>query len=126
YCPNCNLPIHKHTLSEIIAATLQEVGRKIFVMAPLVRDQPGEHREHFLHIRQSGFLRARVDGVLMEIRDTPELDRNAKHTIELIVDRLVVKPAIEERLRESLASAVQHSGGRVVITDIETGDWRDD
>ena len=126
YCPNCNLPIHKHTLSEIIAATMQEEGRKIFVMAPLVRDQPGEHREHFLHIRQSGFLRARVDGVLMEIRDTPELDRNAKHTIELIVDRLVVKPAIEERLRESLASAVQHSGGRVVITDIETGDWRDD
>ncbi len=126
YCPNCQIPIRKHTLTEIIRATMSQHGRKIFVLAPLVENQPGDHKQHFQHIRQAGFLRARVDGVLMEIRDVPKIDAKKPHTIEMIVDRLVVKPTIEDRLRESLATAVQHSGGRVVITDIETGDWQDD
>ncbi|MSQ97175.1 MAG: ATP-binding cassette domain-containing protein [Gemmataceae bacterium] len=126
HCPICTLPIHKLTLAEIIRATLAQAGRKIFVLAPLVQNQPGDHKQHFQHIRTSGFLRARVDGVLMEIRDTPKIDPKIPHTIELIVDRLVVKPTIEERLRESLTTAIQHSGGRVIITDIETGDWHDD
>jgi excinuclease ABC subunit A len=126
YCPNCRLPIHKHTLTEIIRAIMNQEGRKIFVLAPLVQDRPGDHKDQFLHIRQTGFVRARVDGVLMEIRDNPKIDPNKNHTIELIVDRLVVKPAIEERLRESLATATQHGHGRVVITDLSTGDWLDD
>jgi excinuclease ABC subunit A len=126
YCPACQLPIHKHTLTQIIRATLSQEGRKFFVLSPLVRDQPGTHKDHFQHIMQAGFLRARVDGVLMEIRDTPKLDAKTNHTIEMVVDRLVVKPAIEERLRESLTAALKHSSGRVIITDIETGDWRDD
>lgn len=126
YCPNCDVPIHKHSLSEIISATLKQEGRKIFVIAPLVQNQPGEHKDAFQHIRQSGFLRARVDEVILEIRDTPKLDPKKPHTIELIIDRLIVKPTIEDRLRESLMTAIQHSGGRVIITDIETGDWLDD
>jgi excinuclease ABC subunit A len=126
YCPNCAVPIHRHTLSDIVAATLKQDGRKIMVLAPLVQNQPGDHKEHFRRILQSGFLRARVDGVLMEIRDVPKLDAKKAHTIELVVDRLVVKPTIADRLRESLQSAVQFSGGMVVITDIETGDWKDE
>ncbi|MBI2807896.1 MAG: ATP-binding cassette domain-containing protein [Planctomycetes bacterium] len=126
HCPDCKLPIRKHTLTEIVRATLAQEGRKIFVLAPLVQDQPGEHREHFQYIRQTGFLRARVDGVLMEIRDTPRIEPRKPHTIELIVDRLIVKTTIEERLRESLAAASQHGHGRIVISDIETGDWNDD
>src|ERR1019366_3553952 len=126
YCPNCQLPIHKHTLSEIIRATMIQEGRKIFVVAPLVQDQPGDHEERFQHIRQSGFLRARVDGMLLEIHEMPTLDPKTTHTVELIVDRLVVKPTIEERLRESLTTAIQHSGGRVVISDMESGAWHDD
>jgi excinuclease ABC subunit A len=126
FCPNCGIPIHKHTLTQIIRVTLFQEGRKIFVLAPLVENQPGDHKDQFQHIRQAGFLRARVDGVLMEIRDIPKIDAKKSHTIEMVVDRLIVKPAMEERLRESLATAVQHSGGRVVITDIETGDWQDE
>jgi excinuclease ABC subunit A len=126
YCSNCDIPIHKHSLTEIVRAVVAQEGRKFFVLAPLVIDQPGDHKDHFRHILQAGFLRARVDGVLMEIRDVPKLDAKKPHTIEMIVDRLIVKPGIEERLRESLTSAVQHSGGRVIITDIETGDWLDD
>ena len=126
HCPQCGQAIHKQTLGEIIRATMDQEGRKIMVLAPLVTDQPGDHKAHFQHMRQTGFLRARVDGVLMEIRDNPKIDRTKNHTIELIVDRLIVKPTMEERLRESLTTAIQHSGGRVVITDIETGDWHDD
>ena len=126
YCPDCNVPIHKHTLGEIVNATLAQDGRKIMVLAPLVVDEAGDHKAHFQRIRQGGFLRARVDGVLMEIRDTPPLDAKKPHTIELIVDRLLVKPNIAERLRESLGIAVEHSGGRVIVTDIDTSDWRDD
>src|ERR1022692_508117 len=126
HCPNCNVPIHKHTLSEIVRAIMSQEGRKVFVLAPLVQDQPGNHEEQFQHIRQTGFLRARIDGVLTEIRDTPKLDARKKHTIELIVDRLVVKPTIEGRLRESLVAAIQHGNGRVIITDIGTDAWHDD
>ena len=126
YCPDCNVPIYKHTLGEIVNATLAQDGRKIMILAPLVVDEPGDHKAHFQRIRQAGFLRARVDGVLTEIRDNPPLDPKQKHTVELIVDRLLVKPNIAERLRESLGIAVEHSGGRIVVSDIDTDDWRDD
>jgi excinuclease ABC subunit A len=127
YCPNCGLPVRKHTIAEIVRVTLaQEEGRKLYVLASLVREQPGLHKDIFQHIRQGGFLRARVDGVLMEIRDTPKLEAQHPHTIEMVVDRLVLRPTIAERLHESLQTAVKHSGGRVIITDIDTGDWRDE
>jgi excinuclease ABC subunit A len=126
HCPDCGIPVYRHTLADVVRATLaQEEGRKLYVLAPLVLDQPGAHKEVFQQIRQGGFLRARVDGVLMEIRDTPKLGPKAQHTIEMVVDRLVLRPTIAERLHESLQTAVKHSGGRVIITDIDTGDWRD-
>jgi excinuclease ABC subunit A len=126
YCPTCQIPVFKHTIAEIVRVTLgQEEGRKIYVLAPLVHDQQGKHPAIFQHIRQSGFLRARVDGVLTEVRDSPKLDPNKGHTIELVVDRLVLRPTVLDRLRESLIAAVKHGEGRVVITDIDTGDWRD-
>jgi excinuclease ABC subunit A len=126
FCPNCAIPVHKFTLAEIVRATLAlEEGRKLYVLAPLVRGQPGAHKEVFQHIRQGGFLRARVDGVLMEIRDTPKLDAKKAHTIEMVVDRLVLRPTIAERLHESLQTTAQHGSGRIIITDIDTGDWRD-
>jgi excinuclease ABC subunit A len=126
HCPNCGIAVRRHTPAEIVRATLaQEEGRKLYILAPLVREQPGTHKEVFQHIRQGGFLRARVDGVLMEIRDTPKLAAKEKHTIEMVVDRLVLRPTIAERLHESLQTAVKHSGGRVIITDVDTGEWRD-
>ncbi len=126
HCPLCGTRVHRHTLAEIVRSTLdQEQGRRIYILAPLVRDQPGPHREVFQHIRQGGFLRARVDGVLLEIRDTPKLNAKEPHTIEMVVDRLVLRPNIGERLHESLRTAVTHGDGRVVITDVDTGDWRD-
>jgi excinuclease ABC subunit A len=126
HCPNDGSPVAKHTLADIVRVTLaQEEGRKLYILAPLVRDQPGAHKEVFGHIRLGGFLRARVDGVLMEIRDTPKLNAKQPHTIELVVDRLVLRPTIADRLRESLDMAVKQGAGRVTIADIDTGDWRD-
>lgn len=126
HCPQCGDPVHKHSAGEIIRRTLASPeGRKIYLLAPLVRDRPGEHRDIFQYIKQGGFLRARVDGVLQEIRDIPKLSPRQKHTIELVVDRLVVRPALEERLTESLKTTLKHGGGRVIITDIDDGDWHD-
>jgi excinuclease ABC subunit A len=125
-CPDCLIPIRKHTIAEIVRETMKrEEGCKIYVLATLVQDQPGDHQAVFQHIRQSGFLRARVDGDLREIHDISKLAARKPHTIELVVDRLVVRGSLEDRLRESLQTAAKHGDGRVGVTDIDSGEWRD-
>ena len=126
YCPDCDLPIRKSSLAEIAREVLAlPEGTKLYVLAPMVADEVGAHKETFKKIRTGGFLRARIDGVLSEIRDTPTIDAKKPHTIDLVVDRLVVRPGIADRLNETLAAAVKQGDGRVVISDIETGDWND-
>lgn len=126
HCPQCDEPVYKHTVAEIVRQTLQSgEGRKIYLLAPLVRDTAGDHKEAFAHIRRSGYLRARVDGVLHEIRDTPRLPARSKHTIDIVIDRLVVRPNLGERLTESLEATLKQGGGRVIITDVDDGDWHD-
>lgn len=126
HCPQCGEPVYKHTVAEIVRQTLQSgEGRKIYLLAPLVRDTAGDHKEAFAHIRRSGYLRARVDGVLHEIRDTPRLPARSKHTIDIVIDRLVVRPNLGERLTESLEATLKQGGGRVIITDVDDGDWHD-
>jgi excinuclease ABC subunit A len=127
HCPNCGTPIRKHTVAEIVRATLARgEGRKVFLLAPLVQDATGANKEAFQHIRQSGYLRARIDGVLHEIRDTPQLDPRKPHTIELVVDRLVVRPHLEDRFTESIATVAKLGDGRVIVTDLDDGDWHDE
>jgi excinuclease ABC subunit A len=127
HCPNCGTPIRKHTVAEIVRATLARgEGRKVFLLAPLVQDAPGAHKEAFQHVRQSGYLRARIDGVLHEIRDTPQLDPRRPHTIELVVDRLVVRPHLEDRFTESISTVAKLGDGRVIVTDLDDGDWHDE
>jgi excinuclease ABC subunit A len=126
HCYQCGTPIHRHTVGDIVGATLTlEQGRKIYLLAPLVQDEVGEHREVFGQIRQNGFLRARVDGVLTEVRDNPPLDPRQMHTVEVVVDRLVVRGSMQERLAESLQTAIKHGEGVVIVTDIDDGDWHD-
>jgi excinuclease ABC subunit A len=126
HCYQCGGPIRRHTLAEIVRDALAgEDGRKVLVLAPLVRDAKGDHKEVFQHIRQAGFLRARVDGVLTEVRDNPPLNPKKPHTIELVVDRLVLRPGMEDRLRESLEAAVKHGQGVVLLAALVEGDWQD-
>jgi excinuclease ABC subunit A len=126
HCYQCGEAIRRHAIGDIVRETLElEQGRRIYLLAPLVQDTKGEHKEVFGQIRQAGFLRARVNGVLMEIRDNPLLNPRQKHTIEVVVDRLVVRGGIQERLAESLQTAVKHGNGTVIVTDIDDGDWHD-
>jgi excinuclease ABC subunit A len=126
YCPVCDLPIRKHTAAEIVREILQlPEGTKIYLLAPLVRGQKGDHAEVFRSILKGGFLRARVDGVLQEIRDVPKIDARKTHDIDLVVDRLVVRPTLADRLHESLTTALQWGQGRLFVSDAEEGDWID-
>jgi excinuclease ABC subunit A len=126
HCYQCGKAVYRHSVHEIARQTLQSPeGRKIYLLAPLVRDQLGDHKDVFARIRLSGFLRARVDGVLHEIRDAVKLNPRERHTIEAVVDRLVVRPNLGERLAESLNTTLKEGGGRVIVTEIDDGDWHD-
>jgi excinuclease ABC subunit A len=126
HCYQCGTAIRRHTLAEIVRQTMGlPAGTKILVLAPLVREQKGDHKEVFQELRRGGFLRARVNGSLIEVRDLPRLNARQSHTIELVVDRLVIRDNLEERLIESLQTAVKHSTGTVIVTAAEDGDWHD-
>jgi excinuclease ABC subunit A len=126
HCYNCGAPIRRHTPAEIVRRTLGlGEGRKVYLLAPLVRRAKGEHREVFQQIRQGGFLRARVNGVLTEVRDNPRLNPRQAHDIDLVVDRLVVREGIRDRLAESLATGVKQGGGTVIVSTNDEGDWDD-
>jgi excinuclease ABC subunit A len=126
HCYRCGAPIGRHTPAEIARQTLAlGEGRKVYLLAPLVRAARGEHREAFQQIRQGGFLRARVNGVLTEVRDTPRLNPRQTHNIDLVVDRLVVRDGIRDRLAESLAEAIKHGRGTVIVSTADGDDWQD-
>jgi excinuclease ABC subunit A len=126
HCYQCGSVVRKSSVADIERQTLQSPqGRKIYLLAPLVRQESGDHKDVFARIRQGGFLRARVDGVLHEVRDAVPLDPRRKHTIEVVVDRLVVRPNFGQRLTESLDTTLKEGGGRAIVTDIDDGDWHD-
>src|SRR5436190_8088667 len=126
HCWQCGAAIARHTVHEIARQTLAlGEGHRIYVLAPVVRGARGDHAEVFQQLRQAGFLRARVDGVLTEVRDNPRLNPKQSHTIDWVVDRLVVRAGIEERLAESLQTATRHGDGSVTVTHADDGDWHD-
>jgi excinuclease ABC subunit A len=126
HCYECGTPVYKNSVADIVRQTLQSPdGRKIYILAPLIRDKAGDHKDILAQIRQGGFLRARVDGVLHEIRDSLPLNPKQRHTIEVVIDRLVVRSHLSERLTESLTTALKFGQGLVIITDIDDGDWHD-
>ncbi len=117
HCPKCGQPISQQTVDQMVDAILQMPERTRFqVLAPLVRGRKGEHEKIFEEIRRGGYVRMRVDGEVMDVTDEPpKLDKKRKHTIEVVVDRLVVKPDIKQRLADSLEVALKLSGGIVTI-----------
>ncbi|MDP2480120.1 MAG: excinuclease ABC subunit UvrA [Candidatus Palauibacterales bacterium] len=112
HCPECGRPVRRQTVGQMADAVLAwPAGERIDVLAPLVRGRKGEFRELFEEARQEGFVRARVDGELVELDDPPSLDRNRNHDIAVVVDRLVVREADRERLTDSLQTALGMAGG---------------
>ena len=118
YCPNCHKKIEKQTIDQIVdnIMTLEE-GTRIQILAPVVRGRKGEFIKQFQEYQKEGFVRVRIDGDVYELSDDIEIDRKKKHNIELIVDRLVIKPDIISRLTESVEIALKHAN-QLVLVDI--------
>ena len=116
HCPKCGKVIRQQTIDQIIDQVLSlPDGTRIQVLAPVIRGKKGEHAKVFEDAKRSGYVRARVDGNLYELDEEIKLEKNKKHTIEIIVDRLIIRPDIQQRLTDSVEVASGLSGGLVVI-----------
>ena len=116
HCPNCGKEIRKQTVDEIVDQVLSlPQGTKIQLLAPVVRGRKGEHAKVFERAKRSGYVRVRVDGNLYELSEEIKLDKNIKHNIEIIVDRLVVKEGIERRLTDSIENVFALAEGLMVL-----------
>ena len=123
YCPNCGVKIEKQTIDQIVDNILShEEGTKIQVLSPVVRSKKGEYTKLFADMQKNGFVRAKIDGEIYELSDDIELDRNKKHNIDIIVDRLVIRPESRNRLAESVEVAMQYAGSLVKIDFIGIGE----
>src|SRR5262249_3997801 len=121
HCPKCGRPIQAQTVQEMVdRARRLPLGTRFTVLAPYVSGKKGEYKKPMAEMRKEGFLRARIDGQLYDLDDPPELDKQKKHTIEVVVDRLVSKNADDEdygkRLADSIETAIRVSGGLVTIS----------
>ena len=123
HCPKCGKEIQKQTIDQIVdrVEAIPE-GTKFMILSPVVCGKKGEHAKVFEDARKSGFVRVRVDGILYDLNEAITCEKNKKHTIELVVDRLVIREGQRRRLTDSIESACHHSGGIVVILIPETGE----
>ena len=123
HCPICGREIKQQTIDQIVDRVLALPEKtRIQVLAPVVRGRKGEHQKEFGAARKSGFVRARVDGLVYDLNEKIQLEKNRKHNIEIIVDRLVIKPDIRSRLADSIETASGLTGGIVVINVIDGED----
>ena len=120
HCPVCGREVQQQTSDQIVdsVAAMPE-GSRIQVLAPLIKDRKGHHQQVFEDIRKAGFVRVRVDGAVLDVNEEIELDRYKNHTIEAVVDRLVIKPELERsRLSDSIETALKLGDGAVIINDV--------
>src|SRR5690606_2359498 len=117
HCPECGRPIARQTAQQIVDRVLElEEGTRFQVLAPLVRGRKGEYADLFRQLTTQGYARVRVDGVVYPLSEVPKLEKQKKHTIEVVVDRLTVKSSAKRRLTDSIETAL-HLGGGLVILD---------
>ncbi len=120
HCPQCGQPIRAQTVQNIVDRVLQfPEGDRLLILAPVVRYRKGAYRKELEQIKRDGFVRVRIDGEVMPIETVPPLDRNFNHTVEIVVDRLVVRPDIAARLSNSVETALAHSDGLVGVQIVD-------
>ena len=120
HCPTCGKPISQMTIQEIVDKILEFPERtKLQILSPIVRGQKGTHKKVIENIAKDGFVRIRVDGESYEVTDEIDLNKNKKHDIEVVVDRIVVKDGIESRLADSIETAVKLSDGLVIAQVVD-------
>jgi len=117
HCPRCDAPICQQSPEQIVADLLaMPAGTKAMIMAPLVRGRKGEHKETLATVRREGFVRVRIDGEVVDVEQAPALSARKNHSIEAVVDRVVIRPGLESRLAESIELAIRHGEGAVVVS----------
>ncbi len=123
HCPKCGKEIRRQTIDQIVdrVEALGE-GTRFLVLSPIIRGKKGEHKKVFEDAKKSGFARVRVDGIQYDLTEEIPCEKNKKHTIELVVDRLVLKEGLRRRLTDSIETACSHSGGLVNIELPKTGE----
>ena len=120
HCPKCGKPISKQTVDQMVDHIMGMPERtKIQLLAPVVRGRKGTHAKLFEQARKSGYVRVLVDGSLYELNEEIKLDKNIKHNIEIIVDRLIVKPGIEKRLTDSIETVLNLAEGKLVVDTMD-------
>lgn len=120
YCPSCGKKITSQTIDQIADIVMShKEGQKIYVLAPIVRGQKGQHKKVLEQIQKDGFVRYILDGEMHDITDKVEIDKNKKHDIDIVIDRLVIKDGILSRLTGSLETAVHYSNGLVKINYLD-------
>ncbi|HKB73842.1 MAG TPA: excinuclease ABC subunit UvrA [Burkholderiales bacterium] len=122
YCPVHKLPLQAQSVSQMVdhALALPE-DTKLMILAPIVASRKGEQHELVAELRAQGFARLRVDGRVHEIDSLPRLSKNIKHSVDVVVDRLKVRPDAKQRLAESFETALKHAGGRAVVLELDSG-----
>ena len=126
HCPHCGRILCQRTTAEIVERILHlEAGRKAMILAPLIRHKKGAHADLFERIVRDGFLRARVDGELIDASDPPALAKTKPHTIEAIIDRIIIKEGLKPRLTESVDLALKVGNGVCLITEQTDDGWQD-
>lgn len=122
-CPDHNEPLKAQTISQMVDQVLAlPENSKLMLLAPVVRGRKGEHAHVFQSLRAQGFIRVRVDGLVVDLDDVPELEKNKKHDIEVVVDRFKVKDDLQLRLSESFETALNLSEGLAIVTSMEKGE----
>lgn len=122
HCPVCGRVIEQQTVDQMVDQIMQlPQGTRVQILAPLVRARKGEHKKELEGVKRSGYVRVRADGNIYDLSEEIKLEKNKKHSIEVVVDRLVIKEEIKSRLNDSLETAVGISGG-VVIVDVVDGE----
>jgi excinuclease ABC subunit A len=130
HCPNCGEPITQQTATQIVDSILDLAdGTRLLILAPVIKDRKGHHKSVFEDLQKQGFVRARVNGEIYEVTEVPDLDRYKMHTIEAVVDRLVIRHADEEgegterqRLSDSVETALRLGNGVMLISDVTDRD----
>ena len=120
HCPEHNIKLEAQTVSQMVDKVIAlPTDTRIMVLAPIVRKRKGQHIHVFNELKTSGFIRARVNGLVCEIEYPPELEKNKKHSIDVVIDRLKIRPGLEQRLAESFETAIQLADGLAVVSMME-------
>ncbi len=119
-CPDHDVTLEAQTVSQMVDTIMDlSDGGKYMILAPMIRDRKGEHLHVFESLRSQGFIRARIDGVVCDLDDVPDLDKRRKHSIEVVVDRFRLKEGIEQRLSESLETCLELSNGLALVASMD-------